>query len=296
MKNILIVVDHPSWAFANHAYGIQRYAQSDTNVSICVEKDLPLHCPGNDGSVWDAILHCSWTTANTTVRNTCNCTLVAHVGAFFEKGSSGIIPWRSTTNIRNATTARDMLPRFDKVFCVSEELLSLSSGFPGNFAHLPMGIDTELYKPIEPAEFHGDTFLWSGQPSLVKGEDVRDALLDRGVKINSISHSAHTPVKFNPEEMCRQYCSHGAFLCTSWCEGGPLTVLESLSCNVPVVSSLVGIVPELGDMISIGYKSPLDMLDVLPQVPQKTRNYRAWIEENRSWRKLSSVWIEAILS
>ena len=69
-------------------------------------------------------------------------------------------------------------------------------------------------------------------------------LKEEGYKIELVV--ADRNIKFIPHnEMPKYYNNIDIYICTSRTEGTPNTVLEAMACGIPVISTDVGIVPEV---------------------------------------------------
>lgn len=100
-------------------------------------------------------------------------------------------------------------------------------------AVLRNAVDPEVYKPYEaPTDF---VVGWAGNPR----EEKRLHLLKK------LSIPIKRAVGFKHEKMPAFYNSLSAYVCLSRTEGGPMPVLEAAAAGLPVVSTRVGIVPEL---------------------------------------------------
>jgi glycosyltransferase involved in cell wall biosynthesis len=95
------------------------------------------------------------------------------------------------------------------------------------------------------------------------------------------------------EEMVNFYQSLDAYICTSRTEGGPHPLLEASSCGIPVISTRVGIAPDLiennnnGILINRSINSIIKALTLLRDNPELRRNMaikaREVIEHSWEW-------------
>lgn len=152
-------------------------------------------------------------------------------------------------------------------------------------AYIPLGIDLKKFYPAQPAEkarirheldipsdsicigsFQKDGMGWNEglQPKFIKGPDIfLEVLLalkshfpimvllsgpacgyvKQGLEKMNIPYR-HIMVK-RYHEMCKLYHALDVYLVTSREEGGPLAVLETMATGIPIVSSKVGLAPDL---------------------------------------------------
>ena len=124
-----------------------------------------------------------------------------------------------------------------------ETLLNLEKGF-----FTPNGVDRELFKPTPLPPQSEINFMWVGNPSSShhghnKGyySIVEPVCLKLGVKL--LTATPTNPIPRN--KMGEFYAQNHVLICASEHEGGPMPILESLASARPVISTNVGIVPEL---------------------------------------------------
>lgn len=132
--------------------------------------------------------------------------------------------------------------------------------FPDPLATIPDGVDPDRFKPSKIARLtEADRPLvvgWVGNPNW--GNDpIRDAkglhtilnpALDqlRAEGVNILAHFADSTVRMrNRDEMAEYYGEIDVLVCSSEIEGTPNPVLEAMASGVPVVSTRVGIVPDV---------------------------------------------------
>jgi glycosyltransferase involved in cell wall biosynthesis len=140
---------------------------------------------------------------------------------------------------------------FDSVIVVSEEMRT-KLGTPG--AHvIPCGVDMSLFQPADMAAAREKLglppdrklVLWAGEHQrpekrfelVSQAMELLKARLP-GVDLVLLSNKPHSTV---PDHL--NACD--ALVLTSDAEGSPMVVKEAMACNVPVVSTAVGDVPQL---------------------------------------------------
>ncbi len=129
---------------------------------------------------------------------------------------------------------------------ISEEIgsiLKLENGF-----FTPNGIDRKLFYPTDLPSCEDIRFMWVGNPSTSHHGDnkafhsiVEPVCEDLGVTLRTA-----TPLNPVPrEKMGKFYSENHVLICSSEHEGGPMPILEALASARPVISTNVGIVPEV---------------------------------------------------
>lgn len=103
-------------------------------------------------------------------------------------------------------------------------------------------------------------------------------------------------------EMRRFYNSCDLYICASRSEGGPRPVLEASACGVPVLSTDVGLVPELirdgvnGFIVERNYQAIrnglLRAVAMRDELPEMGRRARALMEGSFSWEKVIGQWTD----
>ncbi|WP_101298262.1 glycosyltransferase [Halegenticoccus soli] len=115
---------------------------------------------------------------------------------------------------------------------------------------IPFGVDTDLFRPIDRAEAR-ERVGWDPDARVVlfpydagravKNYDLARRVVDGvgpGVELETVSGVDY-------EEMPYYMNASDALLVTSVRESGPMVVREAAACNVPVVSTPVGFVPDV---------------------------------------------------
>jgi len=150
----------------------------------------------------------------------------------------------------------------------SGEFISHLRGF--NAVHVPSRILFDIFSPVHPAVFHtphgvdetvfaparnsvhspdGKLVLgWAGSRANHPGKRGLDELLIPAVRDLpgvELRLAAREETWRTQGEMVDFYRGLDACICTSRVEGGPHSLLEASACGVPVISTRVGLAPEL---------------------------------------------------
>jgi teichuronic acid biosynthesis glycosyltransferase TuaC len=142
--------------------------------------------------------------------------------------------------------------RAKALICMTEELRQTLWWGKSRAVVIPDGVDLDLFSPGSQKDarkelgwdFTDPVVIFNdGKDPKLKGLDVAQAALERargrvpGLKLYVISG-------VEPARMPLYYRAADALLCASITEGSPNVVKEALACNLPVVSTWVGDVPE----------------------------------------------------
>jgi glycosyltransferase involved in cell wall biosynthesis len=153
------------------------------------------------------------------------------------------------------------LPLLDLVAAVSEPLLAEVPRCAARrrTAVLPAGVDVHRFRPIPRREARARLGLEAEVPCLLFAADPARAekRYDRALSV-----AGETPLLtlggIDPDEVPWYVNAANAVLAPSEREGFGLAVLEALACDVPVLSTPVGIAPEALAGIEGGYCGPFD--------------------------------------
>jgi glycosyltransferase involved in cell wall biosynthesis len=147
--------------------------------------------------------------------------------------------------------SRRLAWRADLVAVVSRALFAAEDGRPGlppipGAAVLPCGADTERFRPLSKSEARRELGLEpDGRYLLFPANPGRaEKRADRAAEIAAASGGELlTGGSIEPEQMPLWINAANAVLVTSDYEGFGLTCVEALACDVPVLSTPVGIAP-----------------------------------------------------
>jgi glycosyltransferase involved in cell wall biosynthesis len=118
--------------------------------------------------------------------------------------------------------------------------------------YTPHGVDTEIFRPRAGNPFSspaGELVLgWAGSLTNHPGKrGVEDYLMPaiKGLKGVSLRLAAREQKWRTQEEMVAFYQGVDVQVCASSTEGGPHPLLEAAACGIPLISTRVGLAPEL---------------------------------------------------
>lgn len=183
-------------------------------------------------------------------------------------------------------------------------IYSALSELPDPDALITDGVDLDLFSPrfASGTARHPPVIGWVGNSGWGKSQKgdpkgffslfqpALDVLAGRGVEVRSkVADPQVHHVPFN--QMPAFYQDIDLFACTSAAEGTPNPVLEAMACGVPIVSTDVGIVPELFGPQQSGLvqkePNPESFADTLQTLIEDRLLYNAVSQENtdsiRSW-------------
>lgn len=242
---ILLMANFPGWAFDNIAQGIKKYGTFDYDIKYEVDyrkyrgKELPEE--ELDFNEYDRIvLFAPW-------MDWSNLPLDKTICIFHEKFE---IDGYGHDKYRLSFVTSDISYNYIKK---RENVLKIQAG-----------IDSELffYEPIKRLDRTERKVIgWVGAYSGHKEKKgYEEFYLPLGNEFTLLPHTKEDNyVEDNYEESLREYFSKiDVLVCTSSWEGYPLVILEASACGVPVVSTRVGIAPEIlpkGNICSRNVKS-----------------------------------------
>ena len=304
MSDILLVSDVKDWAFDVTWKGLEPYLDFD----VLYTSDKPTVTPKRVKRY-----------RRTHFFNWLGGQSFAHM-----KGVSGGV-CQHNVQMKWGRQGKKYLPKYEKVVAISEELVELTKKYNPETFYIPNGTDPEKFQPsINKGTF---TVGWMGQKTTggfgekrssedkpvwdIKGyELLLQPLMKRmekkvKFKVLCANHSN----AISREEIYKWYDDIDVFLCTSIYEGGPLPALDAGACGKPIISTPVGIVPQLVRDGINGYLVPKlssrgDIENILNQIEmliykfQNNRkfcrsmgdNNRRIIEEQWTWEKIAPLW------
>lgn len=326
--HILVCPDQPSWAFDNIADNISRYAGVN-RVSKLYMRDVI----GNEHRFYEAIFlkrvdlcHIFWREdlfhlfrADTIDK------AARQMGVEPELIVGALAGCAFTTSIydhlfSSGPDIRERRAGFalaDGYTVSSERLRKIYSDqpdLPKPDAVITDGVDTDHFSPRTAARKEGDPFLigWVGNSAWGResnGYDVKGYGRLFEPMMNFLAASGHAVEQrvADPQvnrvafaDMPDFYRQLDVFVCTSAIEGTPNPVLEAMASGVPVVSTDVGVVPEVFGALQRRfiqqYPDPVMFADAVAEIMRNPELRAALGRENRqqalawSWERKTSEW------
>lgn len=238
---ILLVADRPNWAYDILANSIKQHSKYQ-EIDIDYISRMRMNLDDCDFSEYDVVFFFLWYDAMRYG--------IKVQGFDFMRTCVGIHSLSSWKGRRlNENKASHICNQFAAAGYISQEigeLLSLNNGFS-----TPNGIDSSIFYPSPFSLQDEIRFMWVGNPGsthhgLNKGyysiiEPVFAEYKDKNVKL--CLATPESPVL--RDQIGDFYRENHVLICSSLHEGGPLPVIESLACGRPVITTNVGVVPEV---------------------------------------------------
>lgn len=274
---LLLVPDRPNWAYDILAQSIKNHSTHDVSMMYVV--DIRRNLSSVDFSSFDVVFFFLWYDAMR---------YGPYIKGFsFDKTCVGIHSIASWEN-RNRTPAHviKVCNQFAATGYISEEIgeiLNLERGF-----FTPNGVEGSLFHP-SPIVFEKPLrLMWVGNPSSRHhGENKGYHSIVKPV-IESYDEGEvvlHTASPDNPvarDDMGAFYRANHALICSSRTEGGPMPVIEALACGRPVITTSVGIVPEVvvhGTNGLVYERSRQGLKDAIDAVLASPESYQAMAKQ-----------------
>ena len=240
---VLLVADRPGWAYDFLAQSIKKHSRYG-DIDINYMSNIRVKIDEYDFTDYDVIFFFLWYDAMRYG--------IKINGFEFRKTCVGIHSLSSWSG-RGLSEKQASLVcnQFAAAGYISKEihqLLNLKSGF-----FTPNGVESSTFYPTELPPTDELRFMWVGNPGsshhgINKGfhaiiKPVLDEFTELGVSL--VTATPDNPVA--REHMGDFYRDNHVLICASLHEGGPMPVVESLACGRPIITTEVGVVPEIVD-------------------------------------------------
>lgn len=303
-EKVLIIPDFPNWALDKNAKDLVKYNKSSLKFDICYyndfEKDWKKYYEEYD------IL------------------FPMYLGSFFASIKSGIPTDKTITGIRsfkrwdagkthppgyNSKPPRKIIRDLKKALLVNTHCKKLWYVFAPyiHIIHTKYTCDLEMFYPEQKRKENNKVVVgWTG--SLTNHPNKRgfyEFIKPICEEIDGIELKVQAKEdKFitDDNEMRKYYNSLDLYICASRVEGTPRPVIEASACGVPVISTDVGIVPELIDDNYNGFivdrtyeaiKSKLEwIVENKDQLPEMGKRIRTKMELEFNWQSLVTEWTD----
>ena len=147
-----------------------------------------------------------------------------------------------TTVSKRLENVYSNIPQYPKPFGAVEDGVDLDFFVPRSLERLTDADREILVGWVGNSKWGGDGIDHKGIETIIK--PVVESLREEGYKVRG--HYADRHVKWIPHsEMNDYYNSIDIYVCASDIEGTPNPALESMACGIPVVSTDVGMIPQL---------------------------------------------------
>ncbi len=274
MKKIALIVDVDNWAYANIAKNVKmnlnKYFDIDIIPTSYVEDCLPkvlIYTKNYD------LVHIFWRGKLYDVDKYSNVELLNNYGKSFKEFKKEYMDNKIITTAvydhlfldteEDLSITKEIITRCDSYYVSSQRLFNIYSNLEISKQPTTVitdGVDINKFFPKNEDRFSNIknreiVIGWVGNSAWESGkEDFKGVstllkpavkeLQKKGYKLKL--YLADKQERFIPHnEMNNYYSNIDLYICTSKIEGTPNPVLESMACGIPVITTDVGIVPEV---------------------------------------------------
>jgi len=240
MPSVLLIPDRPGWAYDILAQQLKVHLL-DWDVDIKYIAEIRDNVDSEDFSDYDVVFFFLWYDAMRYGRRIKGfdyqktCVGVHSIASWEKRG----IPVNFATLVCNQFAATGIISK------ELNRLLALHRPFL-----TPNGIDSDLFTLAKPPTLEPLRFMWVGNPNPLHHGDnkgfhsiITPVFNSLGEQVELITATPGNPIL--RRDMGEFYASGHILLCMSENEGGPLPVIEAMHVGRPVISTSVGIVPEV---------------------------------------------------
>jgi glycosyltransferase involved in cell wall biosynthesis len=237
---ILVLVDVPGWALDRTADNVIRRLSHRYRFikAFNTEAEAAL-----DRANFDLAYLCYWRQfQDAGIERTVPRPAVTGVRSHFK--------WDGGRGLPPSGMLIDVLRRFDAVNVPSRILYDIFRYRHPAVFYTPHGVDETIFSPgrRKPPAAGSLVLGWAGSLNNHPGKrGIDDFLLPalEGLSGVELRLAAREKVMRTQAEMVEFYRGLDAYICTSRTEGGPHPLLEAAACGVPLISTPVGLAPQL---------------------------------------------------
>jgi len=235
---IILIADRPGWAYDILAQSIKSKSKYQS-IDVAYISDIRLNTSTFDVSNYDVVFFFLWYDAMrygpkiNGFEFTKTCVGIHSLDSWMKRG----LNVSQTSSICNQFAASGFISK------QIGTILSLEKGF-----FTPNGIDKELFHPTPLPALDEIRFMWVGNPkeSHHGNNKAFYSIIKPIAEELNLNLSLATPeLPVARDKMGEFYANNHVLLCMSEFEGGPLPIIEALASGRPVVTSNVGVVPEV---------------------------------------------------
>ena len=269
---IALITDTDNWAFDNIANQIKKHLSYLYNFKI-----IPMDIIHNINHIFLLteecdIVHFFWREHINLIGTPYYQSYIEQLGMTYKDFEKRFIfPKKITTSVydhlllseKDISTRRKLYSSIVSGYTVSSKKLyniyHNISLYPSPMIETPDGVDLTLFQPMNLKRLENDNkeliigwvgnSQWASELEDFKGlhtilKPAIEELISEGLNIKT--YFADKQERFIPHsEMPEYYSKIDIYICPSKIEGTPNPVLEAMACGVPIISTDVGIVPEV---------------------------------------------------
>lgn len=302
-KKLLLIPDFPNWALDKNAKDLIEYNRSNLTLHICYYQDFEKD--------WE------------TYYKEYDLLFPMYLGSFKSLLEKGIPTDKVITGIRsfhrwdkkqtqppgyNATPPRKVINMYKKALLVNTHCKKLwyifSQYFP--IIHTKYTCNLKMFYPENKKKNDKLVVGWTGSLTNHPGKrGFHEFIKPICEEIDGIELKLQTKEDnfITDDNLMREYYnSLDLYICASRSEGTPRPVIEAAACGVPVISTDVGIVPELienevdGFIVERNYDAIKAKLEWINQnrsvLPVMGKRIREKMEREFNWEMLIDQWTD----
>ena len=302
-EKVLIIPDFPNWALDKNAKDLVKYNKSNLQLDICYYQDFEEDWRRyyNEYDLLFPIY--SGTLSSILKKGIPTDTMVTGIRSFKEWDRGKTVPPGY-----NSKPSRKFIKDLKKTLLVNTHCKKLWYVFSPyvNIIHTKYTCDLEMFYPDLKKSNDKVVIGWTGSltnhPNKRGFHEFIKPICDEldGVELNV--QAKEDKFITDDNQMREYYNSLDLYICASRVEGTPRPVIEASACGVPVISTDVGIVPELiddnynGFIVERNYdqiRSKLKwILENKDQLPEMGKRIRKKMEAEFNWKSLVTEWTD----